>query len=147
VPPSSTAAPNQAICTPHRFSRLLVDRTDDFPENHYAYAFPAHLETTDSVAITAVAQAACGLPALTGRHSCPDDIGVSYRLTFEEGGRIVGTIVADRTGCPAVVGLGAAREALSQFWRTLALALRLPDPSRGCDPFIGRLPDTSTGGC
>lgn len=127
-----------AICTARSFAGLSVERTD-IPMNHITYTFPAHVESSESAKIAALAGSACALPTFpSGVRSCPADLGIAYSLTFTSGAKTVETIVATATGCRSVTGLGARRQAKPIFWRDLALALRLPVPRLSCDPFRGQ---------
>lgn len=65
----------------------------------------------------------------SGPHSCPNDFGTTYTLTFFHGNSKVLTVVADPTGCRDISMNGHAESAMTPsgntFWETIQTTLRL----------------------
>jgi hypothetical protein len=125
---------------PGSVNRLVVTRTDAFPQNHVTFSFPAVVTVTDARRVRAVAAALCSLPKVpSGTYNCQVDLGISYRLSFPVGNGGVTSIDAQATGCQIVSGLGPARSG-QQLWPALADAIGLPSSSSPAAAFAGPLP-------
>ena len=106
-------------------TRLVIHRVNGLPQNHERFSFPALITVTSARRAQSVAQALCALPLMPpGTFSCPNDWGISYRLTFATTARRFAPVTAEISGCQVVHGLGAVRWTLTSpgFWRTLAQA-------------------------
>jgi len=121
--------------------RLVVERSDAFPQNHMRFTFPAEVTVTDATPVSAAARALCALPKMpSGTFHCPADLGIVYHLAFSVGGRAFPTVEVEATGCQRVHGLGAVRWVARSpgFWPTLGRAMGLSSPSyatfRGSGP-------------
>jgi hypothetical protein len=121
--------------------RLVVERSDAFPQNHMRFTFPAEVTVTDATPVRAAARALCALPKMpSGTFHCPADLGIVYHLAFSVGGRAFPTVKLEATGCQRVHGLGAVRWVARSpgFWPTLGRAMGLSSPSyatfRGSGP-------------
>jgi hypothetical protein len=126
------------LCGQPGSNRLVVMRTDAFPQNHVTFSFPAVVTVTDACRVRAVAAALCALPSvLPGTYNCQVDLGISYRLSFPVGNGGVTSIEAQATGCQLVSGLGPARSG-QQLWPVLADAIGLPPSSSPAAAFAGR---------
>lgn len=130
--PPVTLTPASALCEPGVAVTLLtVRRTDEFPQNHIRFNFPADLTVASSSQARMVADAVCALPRMpSGTFHCPMDLGIAYHLTFWAGGVEFGAISVGATGCQVVRGLGAERWVARSpdFWRTLGVAIGLTRP-------------------
>jgi len=129
--PSASARPTALSDNVGHLDRLEVTRTDTFPQNHFRFAFPVVVTSTDPAAVQAVAQALIALPAMpTGVLHCPADFGIVYHLVFFSGPRRLPPVSVDATGCETVRGLGVTRWVARSpgFWRTLGTALHLTTP-------------------
>jgi hypothetical protein len=115
-----------------RVDRLVVERVNLIPQNHPHFTFPAKIAVTDPAQARSVAQAACALPPMpSGSFSCPNDMGIVYRLTFTADGKELPPVQADVGGCGVVRGIGLTRWTTSSpgFWRTLATAMEIGQPN------------------
>jgi hypothetical protein len=138
--PASAARPT--LCgSVASLDRLVVDRSDAFPQNHMRFSFPAEVTVADATQVRAAARALCSLPNMpTGTISCPADLGIVYDLAFSASGRAFPTVEVDATGCQGVRGLGSERWVARSpgFWPTLGGAMGLASPSyatfRGSGP-------------
>ena len=130
----SAAPRHAAVPVPlyQRVDRLVVRRTNAFPQNHIRFSFPARVAVRDPLAVRAVARALYALPkARSGVYFGPIDLGIVYHLTFYEGDQQVLVVSVDATGMEDVTGLVPARTvAGTSFWSTLAVAMGLPHPSQ-----------------
>jgi hypothetical protein len=106
-------------------TRLAVTRVTALPRSHLHFTFPAGVTVTSPAEARAVARALCALPVMpSGVMSCPMDWGVSYRLDFAAGRTSFPGITAAASGCNAVHGAGAVRQADSAgFWIVLGAAM------------------------
>jgi hypothetical protein len=107
---------------------LAIRRIDTIPQYHRIYTFPARTSATSAGQAQDVAHSLCELPDLpSGGYACPEDAGVSYRLTFRASDRKLPPVTADATGCQEVSGVGPVRWTASSpdFWKTLAEAARI----------------------
>lgn len=111
--------------------RLVVVRSDAFPQNHLGFSFPTKVTVGDPVEVRAVARALLALPAMpTTALSAPIDLGITYRLTFATPSGPLPAISIAATGAQAVRGLGATRWLARSpgFWNTLGSAMGLARP-------------------
>ena len=121
--------------------RLVVHRSDAFPQNHMRFSFPAEVTVTDATKVREAAQALCSLPKMpSGTFHCPADFGIVYHLVFSAGERTLSPVAVDATGCQTVRGLAHVRWVARspEFWPTLGRAMGLSSPSyaafRGSGP-------------
>lgn len=128
--PPPTASPSSVCQEVSSLRGLVVQRTDAFPQNHFAFNFPAEVTVTDAARVQAAARALCDLPAMAaGAISCPADFGIAYRLAFSAGGQQFPPVTVDATGCQTVHHLGTTArwtEPSPSFWVILGAALGLP---------------------
>jgi len=120
-----------------RLDRLVVWRTDAFPQNHFRFAFPATVAVTDPTAVQAVARALSALPPMpSGNVHCPADLGIIYRLVFAAGDQQFPVVSVDATGSETVRGLGVTRWVATSpdFWHTLGVAMGLAKPDYAIFP-------------
>ena len=80
-PSSSSSATALAQALGH-LDRLVVSRSDAFPQNHIRFGFPAKLTVSDPVQVQAVARALLALPALPSA-----TFGAAIDLGIEVAGR------------------------------------------------------------
>ena len=123
-------------------SRLVVDRSDAFPQNHMRFSFPAEVTVADATKVRAAARALCALPKMpSGTLHCPADLGIVYHLVFSAGERALPPVEVDATGCQTVRGLGHVRWVARspRFWAALGRAMGLSSPSSAA--FGGRGPN------
>ena len=121
--------------------RLVVLRSDAFPQNHISFSFPAKVTVSDPVEVQAVARALLALPAMpSGVLHGPADLGITYCLVFATVDERFPPISVDATGTQTVRGLGGTRWAARSpgFWRTLGSAMGLARP--GYATFRGSMP-------
>lgn len=141
-PSRPASADRSALCgSLPSLDRLVVRRSDAFPQNHIRFSFPAEIPVTDATGVRSAAQALCSLPKFpTGTISCPADVGIIYHLAFSAGERVFPTVRVDATGCQGVRGLGPERWVARSpgFWAALGRAMRLSFPAyaafRGSGP-------------
>lgn len=129
--PSASARPGALSGNVGHLDRLEVTRTDAFPQNHFRFALPAVVTSTDPAAVQAVAQALIASPEMpSGALYCPADFGIVYHLAFFSGARRLPPASIDAAGCETVRGLGVTRWVVRSagFWRTLGTALHLANP-------------------
>jgi hypothetical protein len=114
--------------------RLVVDRHDAFPTNHFVYSFPSRVVVNKPTSARAAATALCQLPVPpSGDINCPIDYAITYSLKFSlVDGATLPPVVVGATGCQTVSGAGLRRWLLTShngFWTTLGRAMGLPHPS------------------
>lgn len=122
--------------------RLVVHRSDAFPQNHMRFSFPSEVTVTDATKVRAAARALCSLPRMpTGTLHCPADLGIVYHFAFLAGERALPPVEMGATGCQTVRGLGHVRWVARspEFWSTLGRALGLSSPTYAM--FRGRGPN------
>ena len=120
--------------------RLVVHRSDAFPQNHIRFTFPAEVTVTDVGNVRSVARALCSLPRVAkGSYNCPSDLGIAYHLYFSARDRTFRPVEVDAGGCQWVRGLGTVRWSNGPFWRSLARAVGLSSSA----PILGSLPGGS----
>lgn len=137
-----TAAPPTPLCaSAGTVTRLVVHRTDAFPQNHFRFSFPASVVVTEVAAVRSVARALCALPAMPDQAmSCPAGFGITYHLQFSRAQQQFRPVNLEATGCQMVRGLAQQRwiARSPNFWRILGTAMRLENPSwatfRGTGP-------------
>jgi predicted small secreted protein len=137
-----SARPQAPLCNSvPRLDRLVVARSDGFPQNHIRFSFPATITVTDAARVRKAAQALCELPKMpSGTFSCPADFAIVYHLAFSAAGERFPAVSVDATGCETVRGLTTTRWVARTpgFWRTLGEAMGLGEPSyatfRGIGP-------------
>ncbi len=126
---STPVAASLTLCrTTARLDRLVVRRTDEFPQNQVRFSFPALVTVTRGASVRTAAKALCDLPRMpSGTFHCPNDLGVSYRLAFGAPGRTLPPVEIDASGCEVVRGLGSTRWVARNldFWRVLGTAMGL----------------------
>ena len=114
--------------------RLVVRRSDPFPQNHMHFSFPTEVTVTSAIAVRAAAQALCALPKMpSGAISCPADFGIAYQFVFFASKPAFPTVELDPSGCQVVRGLGPTRWAVRSphLWPALGSAMGLASPSYG----------------
>lgn len=142
--PSSNSAPAATALgrALSQLDRLVVVRSNAFPQNHMRFSFPAEMTVSDPAKVQAVARALLALPPVpSGAFAVPIDLGVTYRLIFATAHEQLPAINVDATGAQTVRGLGRTRWAASSpgFWTTLGKAMGLAHPGNGA--FRGRMPN------
>lgn len=114
--------------------RLVVRRSDPFPQNHMRFSFPTEVTVTSAAAVRAAAQALCALPKMpSGTISCPADFGIAYHFVFFASKQAFPAVELDPSGCQEVRGLGLTRWAVRSphLWPALGSAMGLASPSYG----------------
>jgi hypothetical protein len=132
--PSQETSNTDALCgLIPSLRRLVVSRTDAFPQNHFRFSFPKTVTVSNRSRVRVVARALCALPVMpTGIHNCPADFGIIYHLAFSAPGRIVSSVSAEIGNCEVVRGVGASTRWVARspgFWTTLGMAMGLTSPS------------------
>ena len=138
--PPAASSPALAVALDH-LDRLVVIRSDAFPQNHVSFGFPARVTVTDAAEVQAVARALLALPVMpSGAFAVPIDLGIGYRLLFATAGRRLPAVSVAATGAQQVRGLGTTRWLARSpgFWRTLGSAMGLPRPDNAT--FRGSMP-------
>ena len=88
-----------------QLDRLVVLRSDAFPQNHMRFSFPARVTVSDPGAVQAVARALLALPPMpSGAFAVPIDLGVTYRLIFATAHGQLPAIEVDATGAERCAG-------------------------------------------
>jgi hypothetical protein len=136
------AGPRTRLCeSTGLVTRLVVRRTDAFPQNHFRFSFPSAVSVDDATSARKVARALCSLPPVPDTMiSCPADFGISYHLQFFRGRARFRVATLDATGCQMVRGLAQGRwiARTPDFWHVLGTAMRVQRPSaatfRGSGP-------------
>jgi len=105
------SAKDTALCRAvPKLTRMTFMRSAMPPGLHVREVLPAGFTTRDRATVRHVATLLCGLPAVPpGQMTCPNDMGVSYRLFFVAGARNFNEVTVALTGCRVVTGLGAPR--------------------------------------
>jgi hypothetical protein len=138
---SPTATPTALAQALSRLDRLVVLRSDAFPQNHISFSFPAKVTVSDPLEVQAVARALLALPAMPSTaFNAPIDLGITYRLVFATADERLPPISVDATGAQVVRGLGGTRWVARSpgFWRTLGTAMGLARPEYAT--FRGSMP-------
>jgi hypothetical protein len=141
----ATLQASAGVCTTvPKLTGLSVHRVNDLPQNHLKFVFPATEVVTSAAQVQTVARSLCALPQQTRPVTCPNDNGVSYKLTFSAGSKQYSPVTTDASGCPMVYGLGKPRTAATAqgLWQDLGLAIGIPHPSQ--DSFSGTQATTNT---
>jgi len=69
-------------------NRLVLRRSDAFPQNHMRFSFAAEVTVTVASKVREAARALCALPRMpSGTFHCPADFGIAYHLVFSAGDR------------------------------------------------------------
>jgi hypothetical protein len=133
IPSSTRAAASPALAQAlSHLDRVVVLRSDAFPQNHLYFSFPAKVTVSDPTQVQAVAQALLALPAMpSGTMYVPADLGITYRLFFATADQSLPAIVVAATGAQTVRGLGDTRWVARSpgFWVTLGSAMGLAQPT------------------
>jgi hypothetical protein len=122
---ASPAAGGTLCASIGRIDSLVVSRANDLPQNHETFTFPATITVSGIRPARAAARAVCELPDMpSGTFHCPNDLGITYQLTFSAGDRKFAPVTLDATGCQSVSGLSPGRWTARSpgFWHTLAVA-------------------------
>jgi hypothetical protein len=99
-----------------RFTRFSA-----VPQNHYP-AFDHSI--ADTAVARRVSDAVNALPPAPQGRFCPADLGLRYRLSFNEAARVSLSVVVEGDGCADVVFTQSDRRATDDaFWELLAAAL------------------------
>ena len=100
---------------------MRITRFSAVPANHYP-SFDRSIDDVD--AARRVSDAVKALPAAPTGRSCPVDLGLRYRLSFNEAARVVLSVVVVGGGCAEVLFTEADRRATDDaFWELLASTL------------------------
>ena len=133
TPNSSPTATQPALAQQlGHLDRLVVQRSDAFPQNHTHFSFPAEVTINDPAQVQTVARALLALPAMpSGPMFIPADLGITYRLIFATADQSLPAIVVAATGAQTVQGLGGTRWVARSpgFWVTLGSAMGLAQPT------------------
>jgi hypothetical protein len=130
---SSEAASTLCQSVPH-LDRLVIQRSDAFPQNHMRFSFADVVTVTDGARVQDAARSLCASPTVPrGTFHCPADFGIAYQLAFTGENRTTLTVSVDATGCQGVRGLSPARwvPTSPRFWHNLGLAMGLAMPDYG----------------
>jgi hypothetical protein len=100
---------------------MRITRFSAVPANHYP---PFDRSIDDDGAARRVSDAVRALPPTPAGRSCPVDLGLRYRLSFNEAARVVLSVVVVGGGCAEVIFTEADRRATDDaFWELLASTL------------------------
>lgn len=141
-PPARQVVQHTSLCaSTATLIRLIVHRTEAFPQNHFHFTFPTSVVVREVAAVRRVAGALCALPAMPDEAmQCPANFGITYHLEFSSAQRNFPVVTLDATGCQSVQGLVRPRwiARSPRFWRALGTAMHLEHPSwatfRGTGP-------------
>ena len=121
--PAKDTALCRAVPKLTRMTFMMSPRPPGLPVRE---VLPAGSTVRDRGTVRQVATLLCALPAVPpGQMTCPNDMGVSYRLFFVAGARNFNEVTVALTGCRVVTGLGpplswstsmALQQALSQHF-------------------------------
>ena len=129
----ATLQASSGVCSSvPKLTALTVRRENSLPQNHLKFVFPA-TEVVDTPAqVQTVAKSLCALPQQSGTMTCPMNNGVTYQLTFAEGGTRFTPVTAEASGCSEVKGLGQPRRAepATSLWQDLGMAIGIPHPTQ-----------------
>ena len=133
--PSSgaTLQASSGVCSSvPKLTALTVRRENSLPQNHLKFVFPATEVVNTPAQVQTVAKSLCALPQQGGTITCPMNNGVTYQLTFGEGGTRFTPVTAEASGCSVVKGLGQTRRAepATSLWQDLGLAIGIPHPDQ-----------------
>jgi hypothetical protein len=139
--PSQSATPSgratqqasSGVCSSvPKLTALTVRRENSLPQNHLKFVFPATEVVTTAAQVQTVAKNLCALPQQGGAATCPMNNGVTYQLTFAEGGTRFTPVTAEASGCSEVKGLGQPRRAepATSLWQDLGMAIGIPHPTQ-----------------
>jgi hypothetical protein len=100
---------------------MRITRFSAVAANHYP-SFDRSVN--DDAAARRVSDAVRALPPTPAGRSCPVDLGLRYRLSFNEAARVVLSVVVVGGGCAEVIFTEADRRATDDaFWDLLASTL------------------------
>ena|SRR5690349_13884630 len=104
-------AKDTALCRAvPQLTRMTFMRSTRPPSLHVREVLPAGFTVRDRAAVRQLATLLCALPTVPpGQMTCPNDMGVSYRLYFVAGARGFNQVTVALTGCRMVTGLGPPR--------------------------------------
>ena len=133
--PSQPAARHIVLCgSVSSLSRLVVTRSDAFPQNHFHFSFPSRVVVSKPIQVRAVARALCALPVMpSGTYHCPADFGIVYHLMFSGPALKIPPVSAEISGCEVVSGVGPISRWMADsphLWSTLGTAMGLTKPGQ-----------------
>lgn len=138
---SSLASAHTLCAVASQVDRLVVRRTDAFPQNHVRFSFPRQVTVSDAARARSAARALCALPRMpSGTFHCPADLGIDYHLAFSTEHRSFRAVTVSATGCEEVSGFAGTRwvARTPRFWRELGQAMGLPNADQ--HTFAGSMP-------
>jgi hypothetical protein len=105
------SARDTALCRAvPKLTRMTLMQSPRPPSLHVREVLPAGFTVRDRATVRQLATLLCALPAMPpGPMTCPNDMGISYRLYFAAGARGFGEVTVALTGCRMVTGLGPPR--------------------------------------
>lgn len=105
------SAKDTALCRAvPKLTRMTFMLSPRPPGLHMREVLPAGFTVRDRATVRQLATLLCALPAVPpGQMTCPNDMGISYRLYFVAGTRGFDEVAVDLTGCRTVTGLGPPR--------------------------------------
>jgi hypothetical protein len=105
------SAKDTALCRAvPNLTRMTFMQSPRPPSLHVREVLPAGFTVRDRAIVRQLATLLCALPAVPpGPMTCPNDMGISYRLYFVAGGRGFNEVTVALTGCRMVTGLGPPR--------------------------------------
>jgi hypothetical protein len=130
---SASLQASSGVCSSvPKLTALTVRRENSLPQNHLKFVFPATEVVTTAAQVQTVARNLCALPQQSGAVTCPMNNGVTYQLTFAEGGTRFTPVTAEASGCSEVKGLGQPRRAepATSLWQDLGMAIGIPHPTQ-----------------
>ena len=122
------SAKDTALCRAvPKLTRMTFMLSPRPPSLHVREVLPTGFTVRDRATVRQVATLLYSLPPVPpGPMTCPNDMGISYRLSFAAGARGFDEVTVALTGCRVVTGLGPPRtwststaleQALSQHFR------------------------------
>ena len=105
------SAKDTALCRAvPKLTRMTFMQSPRPPGLHVREVLPAGSVVRDQATVRKLATLLCALPAVPpGQMTCPNDMGISYRLYFVAGARGFDEVTVALTGCRMVTGLGPPR--------------------------------------
>jgi len=105
------SAKDTALCRAvPKLTRMTFMLSPRPPSLHVREVLPAGSTVRDRATVRQLATLLCALPAVPpGQMTCPNDMGISYRLYFVAGARGFDEVTVALTGCRMVTGLGPPR--------------------------------------
>ncbi len=120
-------------------NRLVITRVSVLTQRVHE-ALPAIINIAEPAQARALAKAVCALPPMpAGLVNCPNDLGISYRLSFAAGSRGFAVVAVQTSGCTMVTGVGHTRTAMRSpgFWTILGQAVGLAHPAAAASGLSG----------